>query len=139
VPTITAFPVTGTRRYIFRCKPDADFVFRGGQAGDPFDTTPANEIFIQLRDEDEKPYSNDFVHMDVMFGNSAFPATYPLNATNVAPIAAGPNSPGLLFPEINVPKNHILYYDVMRDDAYVGGAAAVDYPLSFIGQKVFEK
>ncbi len=104
-----------------------------------FDTHPANEIFIKLRDEDEKPYSNDFVHMDVMFGNSAFPVTYPLAATNVAPIACGPNSPGLLFPEIYIPKNHLIYYDVKRDDAYLGGATAVDYPMSFIGQKVFEK
>jgi hypothetical protein len=140
IPQITQFPVAGLQRYVFRCKPDADFVFRGGQAGDPFDTTPANEIFITLRDEDEKPYSNDAVHMDVMFGNSNFGAVYPAGTnTGVAPVGGGPNSPGLVFPEIYIPKNHIIYFDVSRNDTYTGIAVPVDYPMSWIGMKVFEK
>jgi hypothetical protein len=140
-PIINDFPVNGgPTRYTFRVKPDADFVFRGGQSGDNFDTHPANEIFIRLRDEDEKPYSNDFVHMDMIWGNSAFGDVFPAGSSSaVAPVGGGPNSPGLLYPEIYIPKNHILYFDVLRNDTYVGAATTVDYPLSFIGQKVFNK
>lgn len=140
-PTINDFPVAGGPvRYVFRCKTDADFVFRGIQAGDPFDSNPAYEIFVQFKDEDEKPYSNDFVHFDVLAGNSNFGNVYPAGASSgVAPVGGGPAQMGLWFPEIYIPKNHIIYYDVIRNDTYVGGAAAVDYPVSFIGQKVFVK
>ncbi len=140
-PLITQFPVAGGPvRYTFKCKADADFVLRGLQAGDPFDTHPANEIFVQFRDEDEKPYSNDFVHFDVIAGNSDFGNVYPAGTSaGVAPVGGGPNSLGLFFPEIYIPKNHIFYYDVKRDDTYNGAAVAVDYPLQFHGMKVFEK
>lgn len=129
----------GTFRQTFRCKQDADFVVRGGQAGLPFSTTPVNEVFIRLRDEDEKPYSNDAVHMDVLFGNSGFGATYVAGGGNIAPVACGPNSPGLWFPEIYVPKNHLLYMDITRTDISYAGAVAVNLPISLIGQKVFQK
>jgi hypothetical protein len=135
--------IQGPLRQTFQCKPDADFVLRAGQAGLPFSTTPVNEVFIRLLDEDEKPYSNDAVHMDVLFGNSAMPAMfYPYGAagfTNVQPIGAGPNSPGLVYPEIYVPKNHLMYMDVSRDDSAYGGAVPINLPVQFIGMKVFQK
>jgi hypothetical protein len=133
---VNNLPVTqlGPLRQIFRCKPDADFVFRAGQAGLPFNETPVNEVFIQLKDEDEKPYSNAPVHIDVMFGNADIPASF-IQQT----VATGPNSPGLIFPEIYIPKNHIIYYDVTRTDASYANAAAVNLPISFIGCKVFQK
>ena len=130
-------------RQTFACKPDADFVLRAGQAGLPFSTTPVNEVFARLMDEDEKPYSNDAVHIDVLFGNSAFGPTYfPFGASGsvpVTPVGTGPNSPGLFYPEIYVPKNHLMYMDVSRADAAYAGAVAVDLPVQFIGQKVFQK
>lgn len=127
-------------RQNFRVKGDADFVLRGGQAGDPFATTPVNEVFVTIRDEDEKPFSNDAVHIDVLFGNSNFGPTYVVyGGTVVAPVGGGPNSPGLFFPEIYVPKNHLLYMDVSRDDSAYAGATTVDIPISFIGQKVFSQ
>lgn len=129
---------TGPIRYIFRCKPDADFVLRGGQAGDfELSANSTNEVFFQLKDEDEKPYSNDLVHSDILFGNSGFEPTF-LNGA-FPTVGGGPNSPGLFYPEIYIPKNHVIYFDISRNDAYVGGAVPVDYPISFIGQKVFEK
>ena len=126
-------------RVTFTVKGDADFVIRGGQAGLPFSTTPVNEVFLKLRDEDEKPYSNDFVHMDVLFGNSGFGATYVAGGGNIAPIAGGPNTMGLFYPEIYVPMNHLMYLDVQRADVSFSGAVPVDLPVSFIGQKVFPK
>lgn len=131
----------GPLRQTFRVKSDADFVLQGGQAGLPFSQTPVNEVFFKLRDEDEKPYSNDFVHMDVLFGNSAFgPLVFPTGAGGaVKPGFTGPNAPGLFFPEIYIPKNHIFNFDVTRTDVAYAGAVAVDLPVSFIGQKVFQK
>ena len=132
--------VQGPLRQTFRVKADADFVLRGGQAGLPFSTTPVNEVFITLRDQDEKAYSNDAVHMDVMFGNSDMGALIsPTSAGPVTPIACGPNSPGLFYPEIYVPKNQLLYFDVTRNDAAYAGATTANIPFSFIGQKVFVK
>ena len=119
---------------------DADFVMRAGQAGLPFSSTPVNEVFIRLLDEDEKPYSNDAVAIDVLFGNSAFGNTYPAGTSlGVTPIGGGPNSPGVFYPEIYVPKNHSMYYELSRNDSAYGAAVAVNYPLAFIGQKVFAK
>ena len=130
-------------RQTFRCKSDADFVLRAGQAGLPFSTTPVNEVFIKLLDEDEKPYSNDAVHMDLMFGNSAMPPMFwPYGASGhvpVTPVGTGPNSPGLFYPEIYVPKNHLMYMDVSRDDSAYGGAVPINLPVQFIGMKVFQK
>lgn len=130
---------TGRLRQTFRVKTDADFVLRGGQAGLPFSTTPVNEVFVTLRDEDEKPYSNDGVHMDVLFGNSGFGATFAAGGGNITPVATGPNSPGLFFPEIYVPKNHLMYVDIQRDDSSFTGATVINLPISFLGQKVFQK
>jgi hypothetical protein len=152
--TITTLPVTcgaftgGTSPPIRQvlltklAKPiaDADFVIRATQAGLPFSTTPVNEVFIKFLDEDEKPYSNDAVHVDVMCGNSGFPATYPAGTSAaVAPIGAGPNSPGLFFPEIYVQKNHNFYYELSRNDSSFAGAVAVTFPINLNGMKVFPK
>ena len=49
----------------------------------------------------------------------------------------GPASPGLLYPEIYVPKNNLLYIDVLRADVAYAGAAQVDLPIAFLGMKVF--
>ena len=119
---------------------DADFVLRAGQAGLPFSTTPVNEVFIKFLDEDEKPYSNDAVHVDVMFGNGGMPATYPAGTSaGVAPICCGPAASGLFYPEIYVPKNHSMYYELSRNDSSFAGAVAVAFPVDLMGMKVFDK
>lgn len=130
----------GPLRQTFKNKGDADFVIRAGQAGLPFSATPVNEVFVTMMDEDEKPYSNDAVHMDILFGNSHMSTLYPAGTSfGVAAVGAGPNSPGLFFPEIYVPKNHLFYFDVSRTDVSYAGAVAVNLPVNFIGQKVFQK
>ena len=121
--------VQGPLRQTFKVKPDADFVFRAGQAGNPFSTTPLTEVFAMLKDEDEKPYSNDAIHIDILFGNSGAAG---------GQIGGGPNLPGVFFPEIYVPKNHLMYMEVSRNDT-ANGAVTQDIPFTFIGQKVFEK
>ncbi len=124
----------------FQCKTDADFVLQALQGGLPFNDTAVSEVFVTLRDEDEKPYSNAPVHIDVLAGNAGTERLFPFNGNQTAaPVAAGPNSPGLVFPEIYIPKNHVFYYNVQRADASFGGAVAVDFPIQFIGQKVFDK
>lgn len=133
---LSALPVTTPTmgvRYIFTVKDDADFAFRAIQAGRSFNDL-THEVFITLLDQNQKPYSNSPVHIDVMAGqvnggSAAFPTT--------SNIAAGPSNPGLLYPEIYLPRNQILYYDVVRADVSFAGAAAVDYFINFIGAKVF--
>jgi hypothetical protein len=127
--------VQGPLRQTFKVKPDADFVFRAGQAGNPFSNTPLTEVFAILRDEDEKPYSNDAIQIDILFGNSGGATVFP---GTLAPIGGGPNLPGVFFPEIYIPKNHLMYMDVSRNDT-AGGAVTQDIPFTFIGQKVFQK
>ncbi len=133
---VSQLPVTaGPTRLIFRCKSDADFVWQSGQAGLPFSSTLLHEVFITLRDEDEKPYSNDAVHMDVMFGNAHIIGA----VFGAATVGTGPNSPGLVYPEIYIPKNHVFYFDVSRSDAAYVEPAPVDFPFQLCGQKVFQK
>jgi hypothetical protein len=77
----------------------------------------------------------------VLAGNSQSQVTYPSGTSFVAPVGPGASSPGLWFPEIYVPFQRYLVYDVLRtDSAFVAqGAVAQNYPIAFIGAKVFEK
>jgi hypothetical protein len=139
IPTLAV--TTSQQVVTFKCRTDADFAIQALQSGFISNTasggSPALEVAIMLKDEDEKPYSNDFVHVDVLAGNSGIGAILP--TTPGLLVAGGPNSPGLVFPEIYVPKNHVMYFNFNRADSGYASAAAVDYPLSLIGQKVFEK
>jgi hypothetical protein len=122
---------------IFRVRPGGDFAFRAGQAGRSF--APSTwEVFITLRDGDSKPYSNAPVHVDVLFGQSVGRAAYACGTAGlfVAPIGPGASAPGLLYPEIYLPSDHIMLYDITRNDAAYGGAAPATFPLNFIGSKV---
>ena len=75
--------------------------------------------------------------MDVLFGRSDFQAAYPCGLGYVAPVGPGAAQPGLLYPEIYMPRNHQLLYTITRNDAAYPGLGAVDYPLLFGGMKVF--
>jgi hypothetical protein len=150
-PQTFAYPVPnlalGVSEYrpgqIFTVKDDADFVIRAGQGPTFFSTGGRTfaEVSIILRDFDKKPYSNDFVHFDVLFGNGAAPATIPVGPTPsfVKPFGTGPSSPGLFYPEIYVPRNHQLRYDLQRSDGAVGSNVSEDFTFNLIGSKVFEK
>lgn len=128
---------------IFTVKQDADFVWRAGQATAPFVTGGRTlaEVGIIFRDFDKKPYANDFVPMDVMFGSGAWPNTIPVGPTPtlLQPFGTGPAQPGLMYPEIYVPANHQLLYDIYRTDGSGGSNQAEDVYISLIGSKVFPR
>jgi len=123
---------------IFTVQPDADFVLRGGLATAPFTAlfVAFFDVGILLMDADKKPYSNDYMPLDVLFGSGQFPPTIPLGAIPlfIPPFGPGPALPGLFYPEIYVPKNHQLIYNLNRTDA-VGLPA--DFTINLIGQKVY--
>ena len=130
---------------LFTVKQDADFVIRGGQATAPFSlaggTRILAEVGITLRDFNKKPYSNDFVPLDIMFGAGSWPDTIPLGPTPsfVSPFGTGPSQPGLLYPEIYVPMNHQLVYDLQRTDGAGAANQAEDLYINLIGSKVFRR
>lgn len=141
---VTALGVSETRlNQIFTCKADADFVLRGGQ-GITISSSGGRtlaEVAIRLKDQMKNPYSNDFVPFDILFGTGAFPAVIPVGPTPsfVTPFGTGPGQPGLWYPEIYVPKNHQLIYDLQRADGVGGANQAEDFVFNFIGGKVFDK
>lgn len=120
---------------------DADFVLRAGQAGlwdstgsgGAYSTFGYTELYIQLMDSTLKPYSNLPIHIDWLFGNgggSDLPSFTKL----------GNSAPGLIVPEIYLPKNSMMYYNLYRQDAaYVGvtDALPVRVSLAWIGSKVY--
>lgn len=135
-------PTELRQNLIFQVKPDADFVLRAGQATAPHltnDTSVFSECGIILKDWSGKPYSNDFVPLDVMFGAAAWPSSIPIGASPsfIPPFGTGPATPGLFYPEIYVPKNQQLWYDINRSDT--GATANEDVTINLIGSKVFAR
>ena len=119
----------------FECQNDADFVVRYGQAG-PSYAPFGLEVGIVLRDEDQKAYSNDYVHFEVLFGPSL--GNYPCGNSTITAVGTGNSLPSVLYPEIYVPKNHILYYDIQRADNGFGGTATIpSFPINLVGSKVY--
>lgn len=128
---------------IFTVKQDADFVLRAGQ-GITISSVEGRtlaEVAIKLKDFNKNPYSSDFVPFDILFGTGSFPAVVPVGPTPsfVSPFGTGPSQPGLFYPEIYVPKNHQLLYDLQRADGSGGSNQAEDFTFNFIGGKVFDK
>jgi hypothetical protein len=158
VPASTV--ITGAiRDNQMRVRSDADFVFRYGVC-DPFtlgtdggivgmsyvtgQTLPIvnnsfTELYMQLRDESRKAYSNEPIHINDLMGQGRPLPFGSLASSN----PAGRNVqddrvlwfPGLFTPEIYVPREHALYFDLYRFDG------ATYFPLNlhfrFQGMKVF--
>ena len=126
----------------FTVKQDADFVLRAGQATPPFSLDGVrqfSEVFMQLMDFNKKPYSNDLMPLDILFGGGGFPAAYPVGplATDVTPFGTGPGRPGLFYPEIYIPANHQLIYRLQRSDGVGTSNRAESFTVNLIGQKIF--
>ena len=130
-------PAPGVQQ-IFRPNPDSDFAFRSISWGQVSGVQPF-EVFIQLLDEDNKPYSNAPVHIDVLMSNPSVGATYPAGSSYVIPFGTGAQAPGLFYSEIYVPKNHIMYYNVVRNDSGFAGQVPVALPFQFNGSKVYAR
>lgn len=128
---------------VFQVKDDADFVIRSMATGPVFSDVTF-EVFLQLRDFDQKPYSTGWVHLDVYGGQSAIPVQiqYPIGSGHfITAVGAGASLPNVFFPELYVPKNQILFYDILRQDSAFNGIGAIaqDYPITMVGAKVFSK
>lgn len=117
----------------------ADFVVRY-LAADPFklridggvNPPPQQftEVYVQLMDESRKYYSNEPIHIDDLFGRGS-----PLAASST------PNRflPGLLTPEIYLPNQGALYFDVYRDDSALLNQFPVDIHFRFQGARVIPR
>ena len=120
---------------IFQCQNDADFVFRYGQAGSQYAPFPL-EVGIILRDENQKPFSNDYVHYETLFGPCL--GNFNTGGVTIPAIGTGNALPSCMFPEIYVPRNHVLYYDIQRADSGFAGAATIpSFPINLVGSKVY--
>ena len=128
---------------IFTCKQDADFVLRGGQGIKKFSTTGRTlaEVSIRFKDHQKNPYSNDLVPFDILFGVGNPGASVPVGPgpSFVQPFGTGPASPGLFYPEIYIPMNHQIMYDILRADGPGGSNQAEDFTFDLRGSKVFWK
>jgi hypothetical protein len=130
-------PAPGVQQ-IFRPQPDSDSVLRSISWGQVSGVQPF-EVFMTLQDEDNKPYSNAPVHIDVLMSNPSTGATYPCGAAYVVPYGTGSQAPGLFYSEIYIPKNHIMYYNVVRNDSGFAGQGIINLPFQFNGAKVYHR
>lgn len=126
----------------FTVKQDADFVIRGIQATAPFNAGGSeqfSEVFLRLFDFNKKPYSNDYIPLDILAGAGGFPQGFPVGPTPsyLTPFGAGAGSPGLFYPEIYLPANHQLVYNLLRTDGTYGATEAQNLVINLIGSKVF--
>jgi hypothetical protein len=125
---------------ILNIKSDSDFAVRY-LAADPFllvsdggvNPPPQtfSEVYVQVRDETRKPFSNEPIHIADLFtqGSPAEPAN---NQPNVF-------LPGLLRPELYLLKEQALYFDVYRDDSALLNQFPVTIRFRFQGAKVFSR
>ena len=89
------------------------------------------ELSIQIRDEQRKAYSNVPIHVNDLFGEG-LPTPFGTGANDDQVLF----TPGLITPEIYIPRRHNLYFDVTRND---GEGLPVDLYFRFGGMKVFQR
>lgn len=121
----------------FQVKNDADFVCRSIQAG-PSYSPFALQLYLTLRDENRKAFSNLPIHFEVLCGpcGGNFQTG---SAGSLTAVGTGNSMPGILFPELYIPKNHKLYYDILRQDgAYAGVQTIPNFPITLLGSRVYE-
>jgi hypothetical protein len=140
VPPVTTTPI---RNVQLRNKTDADFVLRYGVC-DPFtlgvDNGPFNpfnytHLYVQLRDEGYKAYSNEPIHVNDLFGQGQ-PIPWRFEISPNANDDSVVFLPNLFTPEIYLLRDHSMYFDIYRDDPDSG---PVDLHFRFQGSKVFSR
>lgn len=131
---ISAIPIntgSGILNNQINAQIDWDFALRYASA-EPFLSTGGNgtydQLYVQLKDQTQKPYSNVPIHIDDLFGSQSSTAT--------GSVITNPFWPGLFTPEIYVPANGILYFDIFRSDT---GGGNVTMQFSFGGAKVYRR
>ena len=130
-----------------KVKSDADFVLRCGVCnpwGFAVDgqATSRNvaffqqfrELYVTLRDESRKAYSNEPIHVNDLFGQAV-----PLSTGSGGNDDQVAYTAGLFTPEIYVPRDHSLYFDCFRSDDPSDSLVnmPVDLWFEFYGCKVF--
>lgn len=94
----------------------ADFVIRGGTFHPISGTTDDGNVEVLLRDEQGRPYANDFIHSQWLFSHSQS------------------QRPGIWYPEIYIPKDRLLLMDLRQNET---SQAVVQ--VCFEGARVFAK
>lgn len=114
---------------------DADFVLRHIQGGSVYapteDFVNALNVWVALRDDQDKPYSNTPVDINILCGQGTMAGALANSAQ------FGPWHPGLFYPEVYIQRNQVFSMDIFRDDSGVAEAetARIDFALG--GIKVF--
>jgi hypothetical protein len=129
---------------VFQIQDDADFVIRAMATG-PVALVSTYEVFLIIRDFDQKPYSTGWVHHEVYGGQTtdrfnSFPSGGGFTP-GFNPYGTGASLPNVWFPEIYVPRNQVLFYDIMRLDSAFPNPPTVaqDFPITMIGAKIFDR
>jgi hypothetical protein len=140
---VTTLGVSETRvDQIFSVKPKADFVIRAGQGIEMFSTAGRTlaQVSIRLKDFAKNPYMSDYVPFSVLFGSGNPPSAFPVGPSSnfISPFGTGPGQPGVLYPEIYVPANHQLLYDIQRADGAGGSNQAESFVFNLIGSEVYD-
>lgn len=135
--TIERFPLSPAVK-------DGDFVLRHLQGGSVYNPNApaafftARNVWAALRDEQDKPFSNAPVDVNILCGQGTMALASGLTNSQ----QFGPWHPGIVYPEIYIPRNQVFSMDIFRDDsAYIGqpgiGAVRMDFALG--GVKVFQQ
>jgi hypothetical protein len=94
-----------------------DFVYRCGQILENFDSNAYGNMEAILRDHQGRAYSNDWIHVNYLFGR--------LMAER----------PGIIYPEIYIPNQQALFFDIRRTDSVIA-PGDVTMNLAFKGAQV---
>lgn len=119
---------------------DGDFALRYGVAdaftlgvdGGPYNPFTFTNCFVRLRDDYYKGYSNTWVHINDLFGQGQ-PSPFETSAAQDDDVLF---LPGLFTPEIYIPRDHSIYFDVMRNDP---GSGPINLNVRFQGAQVFAR
>lgn len=134
-------PAVGIIRDVqLKIKSDADFVYRYGAAdaftlgvdGGAYNPFTFSQCHVRLRDEYYKGFSNDWVHINDLFGQGQ-PSPFETSTSRDDDVLF---LAGLLTPEIYIPRDHSIYFDVMRNDV---GSGPINLNFRFQGAKVFAR
>lgn len=137
-------------------KPDSDFVLRcavcdpfavgadgGVVGGAPVNGVMNNPLYqnfenisVILRDEGRKAYSNVPIPLDWLFGQGRpFPQSGQFASSGLSNFPNVAFMPGLFTPEIYLPRQHALYWDLFRDDSNIW--APINLWFRFVGAKIY--
>lgn len=152
--TITVPPVCRLTDIPLNIQRDADFVvkygvadpgFLGVEGGPVFGSFNSDigdgpnrrfnnfqNLYVQIRDEARKPFSNEPIHINDLFGQGD-PYVTVANGGDDDPVLF---LPGLFTPEIYIQADHAIYFDIIRNDVGAGWGD-IELNFRFGGMKVF--